>query len=144
MSSTTTSTAISSWHDLATQVLDGTPISREQALSILTAGDEHLLAITDAAWQVRRRHFGNSVQLYYLKNAKSGLCPEDCRYCSQAKTSDAAIDKYPMLNAERLMEGAKNAFDSQARTYCIVASGRGPTDREVDHVAGVVRQIKQE
>ena len=30
----------------------------------------------------------------------------------------------------------------QARTYCIVASGRGPSDREVDHVASVVSKIK--
>ena len=75
---------------------------------------------------------------------QSGLCPEDCGYCSQAKGSDADVGKYPMLNAERLMDGAKNAFESQARTYCIVASGRGPTDREVDHVCNVVKDIKSE
>jgi biotin synthase len=84
------------------------------------------------------------VQLYYLKNAKSGLCPEDCNYCSQSRDSEAPIEKYVMLNAERLLDGARQAAESNARTYCIVASGRGPTDREVDHVAGVVRQIKQE
>ncbi|MFN9721441.1 MAG: biotin synthase BioB, partial [Planctomycetota bacterium] len=55
---------------------------------------------------------------------------------------EAPIEKYAMLNAERLMEGARKAAESNARTYCIVASGRGPTDREVDHVANVVRQIK--
>src|SRR5690606_11074396 len=27
---------------------------------------------------------------------------------------------------------------------CIVASGRGPSDREVEHVAGAVRRIKDE
>ena len=133
-----------SWSELAEQALSGQPIAPEDALRILSADDEEVVAILDAAYQVRRHHFGKSVQLYYLKNAKSGLCPEDCGYCSQAKDSDAAIDKYPMLNAERLMAGAKNAFESKARTYCIVASGRGPSNREVDHVANVVRQIKDE
>ncbi|MCA9066933.1 MAG: biotin synthase BioB, partial [Planctomycetaceae bacterium] len=118
--------------------------SRADALRILSANDDELPALLDAAWKVRRHHFGRSVQLYYLKNAKSGLCPEDCSYCSQSKISDAPIEKYAMLNAERLLEGAKKAAESKARTYCIVASGRGPTNREVDHVAGVVRQIKQE
>ena len=144
MSSVSVSTPAASWAELADIVLQGDRISREDALRIVEASDEDLLAILDAAFKVRRKHFGRSVQLYYLKNAKSGLCPEDCRYCSQAKTSDAPIEKYAMLNAERLMDGARQAFESQARTYCIVASGRGPTDREVDHVAGVVRQIKQE
>lgn len=133
-----------SWGELAEQALTQGTISSDDALRILAADDDEVVTILDAAYKVRRKHFGKSVQLYYLKNAKSGLCPEDCGYCSQAKDSDAEIDKYPMLNAERLLAGAKNAFDSNARTYCIVASGRGPSNREVDHVADVVRQIKSE
>ena len=133
----------SAWSDMAGSVLNGERLSRAHALQILDASDDELLAILDAAFRVRRQHFGNSVQLYYLKNAKSGLCPEDCTYCSQSKVSDAPIEKYAMLNAERLLEGARKAFESQARTYCIVASGRGPSDREVDHVCNVVREIKQ-
>ncbi|MEZ6127377.1 MAG: biotin synthase BioB [Planctomycetaceae bacterium] len=139
-----TPTSSSSWSEMASCVLRGETLSRDQALQTLQADDDQVLAILDAAWRVRREHFGTSVQLYYLKNAKSGLCPEDCGYCSQAKGSEAAIDKYPMLNVERLMEGARNAYESKARTYCIVASGRGPTDREVDHVCNVVKQVKQE
>jgi len=129
---------------MADAVLNGVPITREAAEQILDAPDDQLLAILDAAYRVRRHHFGDSVQLYYLKNAKSGLCPEDCSYCSQSKDSEAPIEKYVMLNAERLMDGARRAFESNARTYCIVASGRGPTDREVDHVCNVVQDIKQE
>jgi biotin synthase len=93
---------------------------------------------------VRRRHFGLKVHLYYLKNAKSGLCPEDCGYCSQSVVSEAPIDRYAFLNEAKLMDGARQAHESRARTYCIVASGRGPSDREVEHVAGVVEKIKDE
>ncbi len=42
------------------------------------------------------------------------------------------------------MEGARRAKELNSRTYCIVASGRGPSDREVDHVCGVVKKIKDE
>lgn len=133
-----------SWQMLARTILDGEAISRQDAIRVLEADDDQVLTILDAAYLLRRHYFGNSVQLYYLKNAKSGLCPEDCSYCSQSKISDAPIEKYAMLNAERLLDGARKAAESNARTYCIVASGRGPTDREVDHVAGVVRQIKDQ
>ena len=132
------------WSQTSHAVLNGDTLSHSDALQVLNAPDDQLLAVLDAAFQVRRRHFGHSVQLYYLKNAKSGLCPEDCSYCSQSKVSDAPIEKYAMLNAERLLDGARRAVESNARTYCIVASGRGPSDREVDHVCGVVREIKQE
>jgi biotin synthase len=135
-------TTPSSWHEMADAVLHGESINRDDALRILNADDSEVLSILDAAYRVRRQYFGRSVQLYYLKNAKSGLCPEDCSYCSQSKVSDAPVEKYAMLNAERLLEGARLAAESKARTYCIVASGRGPTNREVDHVASVVKQIK--
>ena len=133
-----------SWNEMADQVLAGESLSRADAMRILRADDDQLLAILDAAYRVRREYFGKTVQLYYLKNAKSGLCPEDCNYCSQSKISEAPIEKYAMLNAERLLDGARKAAESKARTYCIVASGRGPSDREVDHVANVVRQIKDQ
>lgn len=133
-----------SWSRMADNVLRGESLSREVARQILDSDDSQLLAILDAAYRLRRRHFGKSVQLYYLKNAQSGLCPEDCSYCSQSRNSTAPIEKYAMLNAERLIDGARRAFDSHARTYCIVASGRGPSDRDVDHVCNVVRDIKQE
>ena len=106
--------------------------------------DQELLDLLAAAFRVRREHFGQTVQLYHLQNAKSGLCPEDCGYCSQSAVSDAPIEKYRWLDEEKLLDGARQAKANQARTYCIVASGRGPNDREVEHVAGVVKRIKDE
>lgn len=132
------------WHSLADKVLQGETLSREDALAVLGSDDDELLDLLAATYRVRKHHFGKTVHLYYLRNAKSGLCPEDCTYCSQSKDSTAPIEKYVMQNEEKLLEGARQAAASNSRTYCIVASGRGPTDREVDHVAGTVRKIKDE
>jgi biotin synthase len=132
------------WHDLADRVLAGHRLTREEGRTILASSDRELLDLLAATYRVRRQHFGHQVQLYFLKNAKSGLCPEDCGYCSQSIISDADIPRYPLLNEAKLMEGAKRAKESQARTYCIVASGRGPSNREVDHIANTVRKIKDE
>ncbi len=129
---------------LADTVLSGEPCSAEQALDVLDSDDLQLPALLAAAFRVRHRHFGRRVQLYFLQNAKSGLCPEDCGYCSQSKVSEADIPKYVMSDEATLLAGAKRAFESQAKTYCIVASGRGPTQRELEHVAATVRKIKSQ
>ena len=99
---------------------------------ILRSGDDDLLDLLAAAFRIRRRTFGNRVQLYFLMNAKSGLCPEDCGYCSQSKVSEAEIPRYNLLNAEKLLDGARVAAERQAKTYCIVISARGPSQREMD------------
>ena len=130
------------WHDLAQRVLQGQELSTDEALAVLQCPDDDLLELLAATFRVRRQHFGRKVHLYFLKNAKSGLCPEDCGYCSQSLVSDAEIPRYALLNEAKLMDGAARAVEAQARTYCIVASGRGPSDREVEHIAGTVEKIK--
>ena len=132
------------WQLLAQQVLAGEPISEAQGLEILSAGDDEMLDLLAAAFRVRRKHFGRQVQLYMLVNAKSGLCPEDCSYCSQSKLSEAEIPKYRLLSAEQLLDGARCAAERQARTYCIVISGRAPSEREMQAITDVVPRIKQQ
>lgn len=141
LSDTTTST---DWNQLADRVLAGESISADEALAALECPDEELLDLLAAAYRVRRRWFGNEVQLYFLMNAKSGLCPEDCGYCSQSKVSEAEIPRYNILSRDKLLDGARIAAERQARTYCIVISARGPNEREMAAVTTIVPEIKKQ
>ncbi len=135
---------IPSWNELASRVLDGYQLTADEAVSVLAAPDDELLDLLAAAYRVRRRYFGRTVQLYFLMNAKSGLCPEDCSYCSQSKVSDAEIPRYNLLNREQLLAGAKAAAERDAKTYCIVISARGPNERELAAVEQIVPEIKRQ
>jgi biotin synthase len=132
------------WHAMASRVLSGAMIDREEARAILESSDVELLDVLSAAWRVRHHSFGNTVQLFFLMNAKSGLCPEDCGYCSQSKVSDAEIPRYNLLSAPKLLEAAKLAAERQSKTFCIVISARGPSEREIDFVCKIVPEIKQQ
>lgn len=132
------------WHGLAERILAGHRLTIDEGLAVLSAADDDVPELLAAAWRVRRRFFGNTVQLFFLMNAKSGLCPEDCGYCSQSKVSDAEIPKYNLLNAAKLLDGARVAAERQSKTYCIVISGREPTDREMDAITTIVPRIKQQ
>ncbi len=135
--------AASRWQQLATRVLAGHRLTKEEALEVLACPDEELLDLLSAVYRVRRQRFGNTVQLYFLMNAKSGLCPEDCSYCSQSKVSEAEIPRYNILNREKLLDGARIAAERQSKTYCIVISARGPNEREMHAVETIVPEIKQ-
>lgn len=117
-------------------------LTREEALHLLQTPDEDLLLLLDAAYQVRRHYFGKKVRLNMILNAKSGLCPEDCAYCSQSRLSKADVKTYPLLDQSTLLDGARMAQSLGAKTYCIVASGRGPTPGELERIGEAVRTIK--
>lgn len=130
------------WNEYADKALSGERLTMEESLSVIQADDSELLAILQAAYRVRRHYYGNKVKLNLIMNAKSGLCPEDCGYCSQSIVSNAPIEKYTLLEKDTLVDGARKAMELKAGTYCIVASGRGPSNREVDQVVAAVREIK--
>jgi biotin synthase len=139
----TPATGSGPWDQMAESVLSGEMLSRDACLEVLAAPDDAILDLMAAAYRVRRRYFCNTVQFYYLMNAKSGICPEDCGYCSQSKVSEAEIPQYNLLNAERILDGARIAAENDSKTYCIVISARGPSQREMDALTSVVPQIKE-
>ena len=131
------------WMELANKVLDGGSMTNDEALSILECPDEDVLLLMHASFQIRKRYFGKKVKLNMIMNAKSGLCPENCGYCSQSSISSAPINTYRMVDKETLLKGAKRAYDLNIGTYCIVASGRGPSNKEIDNVVDAVKEIKE-
>ncbi|MFJ7241921.1 biotin synthase BioB [Streptomyces olivaceus] len=118
--------------------------TREEALAVLASSDEDLLDVVAAAGKVRRHWFGRRVKLNYLVNLKSGLCPEDCSYCSQRLGSKAEILKYTWLKPGQATAAAAAGVAGGAKRVCLVASGRGPTDRDVDRVSDTIRAIKEQ
>ncbi|EHB64103.1 MULTISPECIES: biotin synthase BioB [Paenibacillus] len=130
------------WLKLAEQIVQGYSIKPEEALAILQSDDGELLTVMQAAYRIRREYYGNKVKLNMIVNAKSGMCPEDCGYCSQSIVSEAPIEKYAWLTKEKILEGARESIRRKAGTYCIVASGRRPSNRELEHVVEAVKEIR--
>ncbi|WP_406388353.1 biotin synthase BioB [Streptomyces sp. NBC_00887] len=118
--------------------------TREEALAVLATSDDELLDVVAAAGKVRRQWFGRRVKLNYLVNLKSGLCPEDCSYCSQRLGSKAEILKYTWLKPDEATKAATAGVAGGAKRVCLVASGRGPTDRDVDRVSKTIEAIKEQ
>ena len=97
------------WHQLSERVLQGKQISREEALQVLAVPQEELLELISACYRVRRHYHGQKIKLNMLINAKSGLCAEDCSYCSQSIVSKTGVERYPLQSREVLLEGARNS-----------------------------------
>ena len=134
----------SPWHELAARRLAGEPITFAEARSILDSTDDQIMDLVAAAYRLRHHYFTNTVQLYFLMNAKSGLCPEDCSYCSQSKIATSEIPRYNLLGRDKLLEGARIAAERQSKTYCIVISARSPNEREIGALETIIPEIKQQ
>lgn len=130
------------WSALSQKALNGESLTVEEGLAVLEADNDEVLPLMQAAFQVRKHFYGKKVKLNMIINAKSGLCPEDCGYCSQSIVSTAPVQKYTLLDKDTLLAGAREAMARKAGTYCIVAAGKGPTEKELDQVVDAVKEIR--
>ena len=122
------------WSALADKVLAGTAPTRDEAAAVLHAPFEDTLALLDAAFRVRRAHWGRRVSLHVLENAKLGACPEDCGFCSQSSQHSSPGGEAPIKSVDELLDGARRAHAARAKRYCMVTATRGPSQRDLDTI----------
>lgn len=95
------------------------------------------------AQHIHRQHFApNTVQVCTLQNIKIGGCPEDCAWCGQSIYHNTGVESEPLADLATVIKAAATAKASGATRYCLAASWRGPTDRNLAKVIEMVKAIK--
>lgn len=127
-------------HTLEQKVLQGEAITREEALWLYHQPLEELCAAAD---RLRQQFRGNTFDLCTIINAKSGLCPEDCRFCAQSAHNRTGAEVYPLLSQEAIVQEAlKNQAQGVLR-FSIVTSGKRLSQEEVEVLCRVIQRIRQ-
>ena len=93
---------------------------------------------------MREARFGRRVSLCVIINAKSGLCSEDCAFCSQSVKAQTDVPTYPLLPREKLVEAAQAAAEAGAARFSLVTSGRGiASTREKEAILAAAAAIRE-
>ncbi|MGC7870849.1 biotin synthase BioB [Desulfosporosinus sp. SYSU MS00001] len=127
--------------DLKGKVLNGEFLSKEEALLLVNAPLEELCL---AANEIRQRFCGNNFDICTIINGKSGRCSEDCKYCAQSSFYHTAINNYPLLATNEILEQAKISEGKGVLRYSIVTSGKKLNDAEVDKACESIKAIRKE
>lgn len=95
------------------------------------------------AQTIHRESFNpNEVQVSTLLSIKTGACPEDCSYCSQSARNDTGLEREKLLPLDEVLMAANRAKESGATRFCMGAAWRNPTDKNLDKVISMVREVK--
>ncbi len=109
----------------AGKVLDGGSLTRAEALALAEEiHHEDILDLISLANKVRRK-FASPIIPCSILNAKSGVCPQNCRFCAQSAHHATGIETYPLLSREEVLDAAGKAFSHGVRAFGYVTSGYG-------------------
>lgn len=130
---------------LTDRVLAGEEITREEAEQIILTKDEDCMLLMALADKVRQRYNGDRVDFCAIINARSGRCPEDCKFCAQSAHHCTGVKEYPLLDEDSLVAAARRAKEAGAVRFSIVTSGRNQGNpREFEQILAALRRIREE
>ncbi|MBS0557563.1 MAG: biotin synthase BioB [Proteobacteria bacterium] len=99
--------------------------------------------LLDRAHAVHAAHHDpNAVQVSTLLSIKTGGCPEDCAYCPQAARYHTGVEAEKLMSLDAVLDKARQAKAAGATRFCMGAAWRSPKDRDVEKVAGMIREVK--
>lgn len=91
--------------------------------------------------KITTENFDNTVEACSIISAKTGACSENCKYCSQSKHNHAEIECHPLLDVETVKKAALSAKENGATRFCIVTSGRVPTDKDFQTILKMIKEV---
>ena len=95
------------------------------------------------AHSVHRENFDEqSLQISSLLSIKTGGCSEDCAYCAQSARNGSKSPKQAIVDIDTIVDAAKKAKDNGSSRFCMSASGRNPSDKEIDFVCSAIGAVK--
>src|SRR5208283_4297507 len=105
-------------------------IGFEDALSLYRTGMETPFTLMAAAAEIRESFKGKRINLCGIINAKSGRCPEDCKFCAQSVHYETDAPVYDLVSTEEIVDRARQMKHEGAHMFGIITSGTRIDDEE--------------
>ena len=83
------------------------------------------------------------VYLCAISNISSGVCNEDCAFCTQSTKYKANIARYKYKAIESIIEEAKKAKKAKAIGFCLVTAGKGIDSKILEYVCKAAKKVKE-
>jgi len=125
--------------ELAEKIIEGYRLTRKDNLKgFITAP----LADLKAGAKLLQKHFcGNHIDFCTIINARSGHCPENCRYCAQSAHNHTDCEVYGFIDKEEILRHAKANEQAGANRFAIVTSGRALAGDEFEKSLDAFRYL---
>lgn len=129
---------------LKEKVLSGGNLTADEALSLVTLTDSERAALYDAAAEITARFGSRKFDSCSIINARSGRCPENCKWCAQSAHFNTTINNYPLVERDVCMDMASYNQRAGIGRFSLVTSGRSVKGEALDTICSYYRQLSDD
>ncbi|MGN0915159.1 MAG: biotin synthase BioB [Succinivibrio sp.] len=127
--------------DLASRIIDGYQLSRDEAVELYHAPLEEL---KESASKITSHFFKEAIELCCISNGKCGKCSEDCKFCSQSRYYNTEIQKSVLKSVDVFYKEALENEKKGVHRFSIVTAGVRLSKAELKIIAEAYKKITSE
>lgn len=131
----------SSLTDIKDRIIGGGVITSAEAYSLLDADFD---ALCNAAADITTALCSDEFDSCSIINARSGRCPENCKWCAQSSHWTTGCDTYPIIPEEECMTLARYNAAKGIRRFSLVTSGKAAKGKSLDAICSMLRRVTDE
>jgi biotin synthase len=124
------------------KIINGYRLTHSEALMLMhSTPKEELYALADGL----RLHFcRKTIATCMIMNAKSGACPEDCKWCAQSAKNKTSVPVYRLVDYDAVLKDAMVAQQSGVTRFGLVTSGRRPSQADFKKISNIYARLQNE
>lgn len=128
-------------NELKEHVLAGGNITPDEALFLASFPDKEQLY--EAAHIISLQMAERRPDFCSIINARSGRCPEDCKWCAQSAHHQTKADIYGLVDKDECLRQARLHEAQGIGRFSLVISGRHPSPSLLKKICETVRYLRQ-
>lgn len=126
------------------KILEEQNISFQEAMMLSHIEEEdNIVQLCNSADRLREFFCGKEIELCSIMNAKSGLCPEDCKFCAQSGHYKTNVEVYGLVSKEEALNLAKENESEGVNRFSLVTSGRGIIGKEFERILEIYDELNK-
>lgn len=128
--------------DLKERVLAGGELTSAEALELVDLMPQLREEVYAAAEDVTGAFCPRVFDSCSIVNARSGKCPENCKWCAQSAHYATNADVYPLISYEECERHAAMSREHGIGRFSLVTSGRKMTGRDLERACDYISQLR--